>query len=131
MPTPENDRSRDPSLYDNNLWTADADYLRNQGFHYNEGGYLDSGGPAVWLIPAAKWKSIPVGMKVVCFNGTSRVVGRDYVSDDTRGGFLPFGIVPGDTWATGAPTAIEVKDYDERRINDLMERLNAVLVKRL
>jgi len=115
MPTPEADTARDSSLFDQNLWTCDDAYLTTLGW-----GHWASGNP-LRLCPVDQWKAVPTGMRVVCISGASKVVGRDYIDDDYRGGMLAYGIVPGEVMAETAPSAVGVAAADEAQQRALIE----------
>ena len=43
------------------------------------------------LITAKELEKLPTGTELVCIDGSKKVVGIDYIDDDTRGGFLAYG----------------------------------------
>lgn len=48
----------------------------------------------LYLIPLVDWKNWPEGCKVTSILGETKVKGKDYIDEDTRGGLLAYGIYP-------------------------------------
>lgn len=46
----------------------------------------------LWLLKPDELELIPDGTTLVCINGTTKVVGQDYIDNDTRGGLLAYGL---------------------------------------
>ena len=44
------------------------------------------------LIPKAWFCDLPAGLVLTCIDGSSTIVGEDYIDQDTRSGFLAYGI---------------------------------------
>lgn len=51
----------------------------------------------LYLCPLAQFNDVPDGVAFHSISGSVAVKGRDYIDDDTRGGMLAFGIIPGRT----------------------------------
>jgi hypothetical protein len=47
----------------------------------------------LWLLTPDEFDFIPDGTKLVCINGKTAVKGRDRIDQDTRGGFLAWGLL--------------------------------------
>lgn len=46
----------------------------------------------LWLLTEAEFSQIPNGTELVCFTGERKIKGRDHIDDDTRFGYLAWGI---------------------------------------
>lgn len=44
------------------------------------------------LVHENDFKNIPDGTELVCIDGTKVIKGKDYIDNDTRGGYLAYGI---------------------------------------
>ena len=47
----------------------------------------------LYLIPLSDWKNWPNGIEVTSILGDTKIKGKDYIDEDTRGGLLAFGII--------------------------------------
>ena len=52
-----------------------------------------NGGGRLALIPDAWFDDLPAGLKLTCLDGSTAVVGSDYIDRDTSCGFLAYGIL--------------------------------------
>ena len=48
--------------------------------------------PNLYLIPGYLYKFLPEGMELISISGEKKIVGKDYIDNDTRFGCLAFGI---------------------------------------
>jgi hypothetical protein len=49
-------------------------------------------GQGLLLIPSRIYDQVPDGTKLTSISGKTYIKGKDYIDDDTRGGFLAFGV---------------------------------------
>ncbi len=47
----------------------------------------------LWLLTEAEFAQIPDGTLLISISGNKAVKGRDYIDDETRGGYIAYGIV--------------------------------------
>jgi hypothetical protein len=53
---------------------------------------VKSVGKDIELITPEELRYLPLGTSLRCIDGSLVIVGVDYIDDDTRGGFLAFGV---------------------------------------
>lgn len=51
----------------------------------------------IWLMTPNELAQLPDGTELVCINGQTVVKGIDNIDDDTRGGYLAYGVTNIDT----------------------------------
>lgn len=52
---------------------------------------LDDGSD-IYLITPQQYEKLPEGVELVCIDGKKKMKGKDYIDDDTRGGFIAYGV---------------------------------------
>jgi hypothetical protein len=52
----------------------------------------DEGENSLWLLTPEELGKLPDGIILECIDGTKVTKGKDYIDDDTRGGYIAFGI---------------------------------------
>lgn len=75
----------------------------------------------LYLCPLAQLPDLPDGIALHSISGAVAVKGRDPIDDDTRGGFIAYGIIPDQTTTT--VTALEVQKATALRSADMIETL--------
>lgn len=68
--------------------------IENMTKHEAEDRGMASWDGKLYLIPLSDWHNWPKGCKVTSILGDICIKGKDYIDEDTRGGFLAFGIYP-------------------------------------
>jgi len=63
----------------------------------------DPDGKQIYLIPGRDYKNIAPGTVLFSIFGERKVMGTDSVDDDTRGGYLAYGVIPSQEIAASAP----------------------------
>lgn len=66
------------------------------------------------LCPADQFANLPRGIALWSISGTVHVKGRDYIDDDTRGGMLAYGIIPGQTRTDVTAEQVAAKSAQDR-----------------
>lgn len=51
-------------------------------------------GKVIYLVPESKYNKLPKGTELYSINGKRVIKGKDKIDDDTRGGYLAYGIMP-------------------------------------
>ncbi len=59
---------------------------------YRRGKWLLEDGRQIALITPEELPTLPDGTVLICIDGTSATLGQDEIDDDTRFGFLAYGI---------------------------------------
>lgn len=73
------------------------------------------------LCPAREFDKLPNGIAMWSISGAVKVKGRDYIDDDTRGGCIAYGLIPGLTRT--AQSAAEVAAAEAVRRADFVNML--------
>lgn len=75
----------------------------------------------LYLCPLSQLSDLPDGIALHSISGAPAVKGRDHIDEDTRGGMLAYGIMPGLTTTTS--TAAEVQAINALRSAEMIEML--------
>lgn len=59
----------------------------------NGNRWSDRQSDPLWLLTPAELAEMPDGTELVCINGSRNVVGTDDIDDDTRGGYIAYGLL--------------------------------------
>lgn len=59
----------------------------------NGNKWSDRQSDPLWLLTPEELAEMPTGTELVCINGNRYIVGVDDIDDDTRGGYIAFGLL--------------------------------------
>jgi len=68
----------------------------------------------LWLCPEKQFADLPDGIALHSISGKVAVKGRDAIDDDTRFGYLAYGIIPGKTRTSVSAEAVAQKAEENR-----------------
>ena len=69
------------------------EYWNLQSYEKQNSWSGDEDGEVLWLLTPEELKQLACGTVVKCIDGSSYKVGVDILDDDTRAGYLAFGLV--------------------------------------
>ena len=91
------------------------DFFNATAEQLEERGWMRwSNGDTLRLCPETDFPNVPDGIAMYSISGTVHVKGRDYIDDDTRGGILAYGLIPGHTTTTVSAASVAATSAQKR-----------------